>query len=298
MSASRLSPFFGSILPAAVLAAVLVVGFLRWVGPLAPTDATQAQRESVYDRVMRTRTIRCGYTIWEPFLTKTPEGQLSGIYYDYTEGLGKALGLEIDWVEETSFGPHVEGLKMGRFDMMCAGDWPSAARSQYIDYPDPILYVAIMPYAREGDHRFDNNLDAINDRAVRISAVDGSTPFIIANTLFPKAQKVTMPDLTPLSTPMMDVASGKADVAFWSRPNAVTYMAKNPGKMREVTLDQPVRLFASSLAVRKGEEGFRQMITIATRELLFSGAVDKIISRYEPAPNSLYRVAPPYQGKP
>lgn len=253
-------------------------------------NVSGAHQESIYSRIMRTRTIRCGYTIWEPFLTKDTEGKLSGIYYDYTEALGQALGLKIEWTEETSFGPHVEGLKTGRFDMMCAGDWPSAARSQYIDYPDPILYVAIMPYVREGDHRFDGRVEAINDAAVKIAAVDGSTPFIIAHHLFPQAQKVTFPELTPLSTPM-------ADVAFWSRPNAASYMAKNPGTMREVALDKPIRLFASSLAVRKGEDDFRQMITFATRELMQSGFVDKIISKYEPAPNSLYRVAPPYEEK-
>ena len=68
------------------------------------------------------------------------------------------------WGEETSFGPHVEGLKTGRFDMMCAGDWPSAARGQYIDYPDPILYV------RADDHRFDGHPEALDDPSVKIAA--------------------------------------------------------------------------------------------------------------------------------
>ena len=255
-----------------------------------------ARQESVYDRVMRTGTIRCGYAVWSPFITKmTNSGELGGIYHDYVEALGAALGLEIEWVEETSFGPHVEALRTGRFDAMCAGDWPSAARARFIDYPQPVLYVPVKAYAAAGDRRFDNALQSLNDPDATIAVVEGSTPFIIAHDMFPKASKIELPELTDLSMPLLEVSGGKADVAFWSVPNASEFMARNPGKVREIPGPGPLKLFASSLAVAHGESRFRQMLSFATRELLYSGEIDRIINKYEKYPGSLYRVAQPYK---
>src|ERR1700722_20209029 len=64
-------------------------------------DAKPVVKESAYDRVMRTQTIRCGYVLRTPLLVKDPNtAQLSGLFYEYVENLGKALHLKIEWSEE------------------------------------------------------------------------------------------------------------------------------------------------------------------------------------------------------
>ena len=66
----------------------------RGVGALQ----SEAKKETTYERVMRTRTIRCGYFVWPPFLTKDLNtGALSGLNYDVAEEMGKLLDLKIEW---------------------------------------------------------------------------------------------------------------------------------------------------------------------------------------------------------
>ena len=45
----------------------------------------------------------------------------------------------------------------------------------------------------------------------------------------------------------------------------------------------------------RGEFEFKEMIDTVLDEVINSGAMDKIISKYEQAPNEVYRVALPYQ---
>ena len=255
-----------------------------------------AQKESVYDRVMRTKTIRCGYHIWEPFLTKDINtGQMSGIYFDYMQQLGEVLSLKIEWVEETGFGPHVEALKNNRFDMMCAGDYQNGARGRYIDYTAPILYVALGIMVRADDKRFDHDISLLNDDGIKLSSVEGTTPFIVGNRDFPKSQKITQPESQDLMIPLMDVAGCKADAAITGLPLAFRFMAANPGKLRQVPMDHPIRLFGSSLSLKQNEVAMQNMINNATRELMYSGAIEAIIKKHEKYPGSFYRVSRPYQ---
>lgn len=45
--------------------------------------AFAAEKESSYDRVMRTRTLRCGYGIFQPMIMKDPNTRkISGIFVD------------------------------------------------------------------------------------------------------------------------------------------------------------------------------------------------------------------------
>src|SRR6202012_5680823 len=99
------------------------------------------QKESAYQRVMRTQTIRCGYVLWTPFLVKDPNsGKLSGVFYDYTEALAKALHLKIEWDEEMGWADFPSALNEGRVDVMCGGSRPNSSRAREIDFVKPILY--------------------------------------------------------------------------------------------------------------------------------------------------------------
>ena len=69
-------------------------------------------KESAYDRVIRTGVLRCGYFVWAPhFSVNMKDGKKSGVYYDIIEELGKSLNLKIDWSYEYTLGQQVEALK-------------------------------------------------------------------------------------------------------------------------------------------------------------------------------------------
>ncbi len=91
------------------------------------------------------------------------------------------------------------------------------------------------------------------------------------------------------------VATKKGDVAFTYMANFWRYNKSNPGKLKSIRSDKPIRAFGNTIMVPHGEEEFKSMLNIAINELLNSGAVESIISKYEPYPGAYYRVNVAYR---
>ena len=262
-------------------------------------QSTESDKESPYDRVMRTQTIRCGYAVWPPFVIKDPNsGKLSGMTHDYVEALGEALHLKVIWTEEVGWGDFPAALESGRIDAFCVGVWPNAARARQADFVQPITYQPAYAFVRADDKRFDNNLAAINDPSVIASVQDGDSSAAIAAADFPKARTLQIPQLAHWSDLFTNTTAGKADATFTDPGSAAEYDAKNPGKIRRVPAKTPLRVFGNSIAIAQGQDKLRRMLDTATQELLSSGQIEKIIVRYEQFPGTFLRGSPSYQINP
>lgn len=264
-----------------------------------PAFAAGKDKESVYDRVMRTQTIRCGYVAIPPHIVKDPNsGALSGIIYDVMEEAGKLLDLKIDWTEEVGLGTMNEGLKQGRYDAVCFGYWqnPFEGKLGFIDFSTPLYYMPVGAFVRPDDTRFDADITAINDPTVRISSSDGMISGIIAAQDFPKAQIVSLPNMTDVGQNLMDVAAGKADVTFLSLHDAFRFEKSNPGQIKNVAKQQPVRVFGNTIALpqSQGDRRFKVMIDTALIQMLNGGFVDRALKKYEEYPGAVLPVAKPY----
>ncbi len=120
-----------------------------------PAWAEDSPKESTYDRVMRTGTIRCGYYIWPPFLAKDPNtGKLSGIASDMMDEIGKQLSLKVEWVAEVDTSTMFEGYSTGRYDLVCGPVASTPARARVVDFTIPFAYGSYYLYVKEGDLRF------------------------------------------------------------------------------------------------------------------------------------------------
>jgi polar amino acid transport system substrate-binding protein len=283
---------------AGLILAAFLVGFAGagLESALVGSNKTSAGKESTYDRVMRTQTIQCGYGVWPPEITKDPAtGQLSGVYYEYMQALGAALHLKIAWAGEVGWGDFPAALEDGRIDAMCAGVLPDAPRARQVDFVHPIFYSAVYPYMRADDHRFENAA-ALDDAGVTLSTMDGDISHLIAASDFPRAKTVQLPQMSNWSELLANVTEGKADATFVTSLTAAEYERTNPGKIRRLSTP-PLRVFSSTIAVGGGQDRFRRMLDTATDELIFSGRIEKILEKYEPAPGTLLRPAPPYEEK-
>src|SRR5438874_1363658 len=86
--------------------------------------AIQVSANVVYDRVMSSGVIHCGYVVYPPGLLKDPNtGKLSGVFYDIMESAAKSLQLRLEWTEEVGWGSMIEGLQANRYDMICSPVW-------------------------------------------------------------------------------------------------------------------------------------------------------------------------------
>jgi len=279
----------------AVLIAVLsslITGFILRSGQEPSRSSFQ---ETAYDRVMRTKTLRCGYADWPPHvLVKDPTtGKMSGIFVDVTQALAKRLGLKVEWTENTGWGSLIESLRSRRIDAFCAGAFVNAERGLYLSFGKPVFYSAVYPYVRQNDHRFDKDLSIVNNPDIRISAIDGEVSSVVAQERFPKASIVSVPQLGQITDMLINVVMRKADIVFTESSFVNGYIAANPSTLR-LARDKPFAVFAVALAFNIHDITLREMFNSAFIELQNYGIIDQIISKYSKDKQDFLRVAPPY----
>lgn len=254
-------------------------------------------KQSVYDRILKSGKIRCGYVVYWPGCMKDPNtGKLCGVHVDAMEAIGDKLGLKIEWTEEVGWGSMIEGLETDRYDVVGSGVWANATRGKYAGFSTPFYYSGPNTFCRADDHRFDTSLNAINSPSIRIATIDGEMADIIARIQFPKAQRISLPEMANISQGFLEVADNKADVFFEDPASAYEYEKNNPKKLKVIASDKPLRVFGVCIMFRNGETKLQGMFDKAVDELVFSGEMDKLLSKYEPRPGQFfYRRANPYK---
>jgi len=262
-----------------VISIVVLAFVLFFRGTQSSTDI---KKQTAYERVMRTNTLRCGYVNWKPYYFKDPNtGAVAGINYDIMTEVGKILDLKIDWTEEVGWGTIGAGFKSGRYDAVCTSMWPDAGKYKNMSLSTPLFYSKIVPYVRPEDNRFDGRYDRINQKDVRIAVVDGAFTYNLAKANFPKAQIVALPQLLQEAEYLMTVPSNKADVVLIDVDETKGYLKANPGKLRAVKNVPPVKTFPHVIAMPPTEAQLTQMINQAFQLLIDNGFMAKIKKKYE-----------------
>lgn len=267
--------------------------FLILLGCLVAGNAF-AQEQSAYDRVMKTRTIRCGYAFWEPGVMRDEQtGKMHGAFVEYVERLGLALNMKIEWAEDIDWGSLSTALKAGRVDAICAGAWANTKRGTDMLVVKPIWYNPVGTFVRADDTRFDKDLSAIDHPDITIVGIDGEIAIEIARNDFPQAKTYATPYMN--NDVLLSVATGKGDVTFAPYSLGQAYNRENPGKMKQIAMDKPIRMYGSALMVDIHEHELKGMFDNATDELLNGGIIDRIIDKYEQKyPGTFRKVAKPY----
>jgi len=255
------------------------------------------KKETAYERVMRTGKIRCGYGLYYPYMMKNPNtSEFSGVFYDYTEALGKELSLEIEWVEETGWADYPTALETRRIDAFCAGAWITPSRTRVLDYVTPITYQPNSIAVKAGNDRFDGDLSTFNNPDVTFAQMEGTAELVAVETHFSKARILVIPSLSSVSESFESVESNKAD-AFLVGPATIhDYQSSNPGVIKMLQNVEIASFHGEAISIMRGEGEFRQMLSNTTLALINSGRLDPIIKKYEVAPGSIY-LAKPYKEK-
>lgn len=262
------------------------------------TEGKTKIEESAYERTISSGKIRCGYIPYAPYFMKDSNtGQLSGIFYELTEKMAKMLNLKVEWTYETTFATFTQDLKNKRFDAYCAGLWAVPSDARNVDYTMPANFVGLGVYVRSDDNRFDNNIEVLNDKKYKFAAVDGEMSDIVARDDFPNAQIISHTNNTEVAQLSLDITGKKADAMVVEKAVADEYLVKNPGSLKNITIESPIRLFGTVWAVTKGEGNLITMFNPAIDEMVNSGAVAKIVAKYEKTPGSFYPKISPFKAE-
>lgn len=264
---------------------------------LSAFPAYAADKETAFDRIMQSGTIRCGYWVAPPMIIKDPNtGAMSGAFVEYVEELGKALALKIEWAGEINFGTYLQDINQGKFDMECATGWPNALRGKQAEYTNPIGYLPFYVYVKAGNKKFDNKLDLLNDPKVRFSGHDGGTNSLAQQKFFSKSQLVTVVGDAPQTEPLDMIKFGKADATLATSFEGNNYAKGNPDAIRRV-ISEPIRIIPMTMTVPANDSRLLSMLNTATNELMFDGTIEKIFKKYDVGTDTILRVAKPYEIK-
>lgn len=277
-----------------VLISVVLSVALSWVlfKPQTTTPvAMTAKFESVYDRVTKSKTLRCGYINWPPLSQKDPNtGKMSGMYIDMTEELARGYGWKVEWAEEIAPTDMIAALNSGRVDMMCAPFAPVPQRTQWAYFSRPHAYGPYKAYVRADDKRFDNNLAAINAPDIRISTIEGELTSIFARTGFPKASVNEISVVQGAAQLFENVATGKADIVFNDPFTFGAYDANNLGKLRAVQ-GEDIGAWSSNYVIKFGEDEFKYIIDAGLEDLINRRYIEKLAKDYQILDAGVYLTA-------
>lgn len=244
-------------------------------------SVSAADKETAFDRIVRTNTLRCGYATATPWFMVDPKtGEKTGYAHDVTQAVAEKLGVKVEWSEETGWGVAEQGLLAGRYDMMCGSVCIDPRRNRSAIFSTPFKHVPILPVVRTDDHRFDGGLESINKPDVRIGVKDGHVFEYIAKEKFPNAQRVYANDISDDTEFLLMLETGKIDIAFTGKITADIYEKNNPGKIK--TLPTAARYCDGAFMMGLGEFNLKQMIDNALLELNTAGTLEAIAKKYVP----------------
>ena len=245
--------------------------------------------------ILESGEIRGGYIIYPPYFRKdSATGELSGIFHDLMEDLGRRANLKIRWVEESGYVSIFTSLDSGRYDVYAGGLWPNANRAKMASFTIPAFFSVVKAWGRSDEVRF-RDLQGIDDPAVTIATIEGVMDDLIARADFPRAQRTSLTQSAPFTDNFVNVTSHKADITF-SEPGIVReFLQEHPGTLKELAPEKPVRVFGNSLVVPRGDLQLQDFLNVSLLEALNNRAVETILAKYESAPGMFPRVAVPYQ---
>ena len=259
------------------------------------SNSNDRETQTLYQSVLKSGKIRVGYVSYAQSYIVNSDGTHAGIFYEVLEEIAKNLGLKIEYTKEVTWDGMIQDIKDNKIDMVVTGIWPTSQRGKYVDFLEPLFYTPVKAYTYAGNSKFDNNLEAINSENVRISTIDGEMTQIIANMDFPKAKQVSLMQMAGVSQTLLELTNKKADITFVEPMIALEFLAKNPNSIQEVKGIQALRVFPNRMMIPKNQEDFKATMNIAIQELVNSGFVDKVITKYETYPGSFYRLQLPYR---
>ena len=266
------------------LAAILIT-------PNPDSTGSATKRETVYERVMRTGVIRCGYVPYEPALViDLATQEKTGFSYYIIEKIAENLSLKVDWAEEVSPPNMLEGLVSNRYDMICTPFWVTAERARVADYTIPFYRSLMGVWVRTEDDRFNGDIEKLNNAGYTLSSMDGTTIVKAAHQLFPKAKILGVAEMAPISDILVNVATGKADATVIDNYLVHDFNTHNNGVLKQIDQVENAPSYANAYLVPQGEEQFKNMLNAALTELLGTGYIDQQIDKFDKYPNTFKRI--------
>ncbi len=248
------------------------------------------QKESAYDRVMRTGTLNCGMIVFPPFIDKDiNSGELKGFNVESIKKIAQLLDLKLKFTE-IQLGMQKQDLESGKVDAVCAdGPWFASAVKQ-LSFTAPFNLLPAYVY-KSPDNPKITDTKSLNDPNITFIGIDGDISIDLVRTFFPRAKIQTLSSITDPSQLLMNVTTKKADVALTDVLNGDGFAKANPGQLTRVS-DKPAALLKVGFTVAKDEAKLYETLNNAVEVAVNLGIMDKVLDDFDPEQKVVIRIKP------
>jgi polar amino acid transport system substrate-binding protein len=207
--------------------------------------AAQQPAESAFDRIQRTKVLRCGVVAaGAPYYTKDiVTGEWKGFYYELYRRMCDDLKLEME-LHEIDWGSGVLELQSNKIDIFF-GLTPTPQRALAIDFSDVAIRTFACVIAKPG-LKVETWTD-LDKPETRVSVDVGSSHDLTATTNLPKA---SIARFKSVSEATLGLLSGKVDVQVCSIFLALAIKQKNKN-IGDVFYPTPYTFGQSSAGLRR-----------------------------------------------
>jgi ABC-type amino acid transport substrate-binding protein len=233
-----------------------------------PTDAKESglpdHSSPAFARVRVTNSLRCGYVTYPTLFVKDQKtGVPSGMMVDFMNEVGRLAHVKIVWDHEVDWGLLQQEFDGQKIDAMCGSDWIQAHKLRQVFYSNPFAYDFVVALVRPDDHRFDAGIDRADAPDVTVCVIEGDGSDNIAKSRFSHARRFAVAPLESEQGCLLNVKTGKADVALVSNVSGGDYMKVNPGTLKLVSQGKPVTFFPVGIPVAHGDNDMVQLFNVA-----------------------------------
>ncbi len=254
---------------------------------MTSVTAFAGEKESAYDRVVRTGVLRCGYAAWEPGVTKDPNSnEMKGMFVQLVEEMARMSGIKIEWTAEIDWGQIPESLRSGKVDAFCNGMAADGGRAKYLAYTIPMSYWSFEVVARTDDERFPKGrpltVADLNKPEFSTAYTEGDVLETIKQTELPLVKGIPLPLLGTPADNLMYVLTKKTDFVVFPKVALQNYeKANGAGGLRFLKMKEPLRVYGNVIAVDIHDQELKSFLDAALLELIQSSSYGRIMTPYE-----------------
>ncbi len=249
--------------------AILFAGFLTFFG----ASGSALGQTSALDRIEKQKVLRVGWAVWHPYMFRNPSNnQLEGISYELVQDLGKALGVKVEWVED-SWSTLPAGLQANKYEItnLMAITPPRAA---VVNFSKAVTKHGLSLIAPKAEVAKTKSWEDWDRSGVKIAVTLGANSDMFVTEKFKKAEIVR---LKTVPENVLALVSGRVQ-AHASTIDALKTIQKEHPEMALV----PGSYGGSEVAfaVRKGDKKLDERVNMFIADAKRTGRIKQLLDKY------------------
>ncbi len=170
--------------------AMILFAFLLVACQSTPQAGSSATSQTHLDRILAAGELRVGTSANQPPLNmKDRDGQIFGLEIDLAHILAKSMGVELKLVEKP-FGQLIGALEAGEVDLVLSGMTILAKRNAKVAFVGPYFISGKSFLTKYKTLAEASSVDAIEDKDVVLTALEGSTSQALVEEVAPEVKLV------------------------------------------------------------------------------------------------------------